>query len=174
MTATTINSEDRPTYQASPVMQMNTDELLGTALRVIQQQWHELRNTENQIVSSEASMEKIRQYLTIETHDLQNEIFGCLFLNTRHFLIAKETLFHGTVDGAAVYPRVVAQRALALNASAVVLFHNHPSGDTHPSAADENLTQRLKEALGLLDVRVLDHIITGGGESVSMAKKGLI
>ena len=171
---TAINSEDRPVYQADPVMRMNTDELLGTALRIIQQQWHELRTTENQVISSEASMEKIRQYLTIETHDLHHEIFGCLFLNTRHFLLAKETVFHRTVDGAAVYPRGVAQRALALNASAVVLFHNQPSGDTQPSEADMNLTKRLQEALGLLDVRVLDHIITGGGESVSMANKGLI
>ena len=171
---TAINSEDRPTYQTDLVMQMDTEKLLGTALRVIQQQWHELRNTENQIVSPEASMERVRQYLTIETPNFHNEIFGCLFLNTRHFLIAKETLFHGTVDGAAVYPRVVAQRALALNASAVVLFHNHPSGNTQPSDADISLTERLQQALGLLDVRVLDHIITAGGESVSMANKGLI
>ncbi len=102
------------------------------------------------------------------------EHFEAAFLNTRHQLIAVERLFSGTVDGAEVHPRIVVQRALALNASAVLLAHNHPSGSTEPSAADRALTARLKAALGLVDIRLLDHFVVTVGEAVSMAARGWV
>lgn len=104
----------------------------------------------------------------------EREHFEVAFLNTRHQLIAVERLFSGTVDGAEVHPRIVVQRALALNASAVLLAHNHPSGSTEPSAADRALTARLKTVLGLVDVRLLDHLVVTAGETSSMAARGWI
>ena len=102
------------------------------------------------------------------------EHFEVAFLDTRHRLIAVERLFSGTVDGAEVHPRIVVQRALALSAAAVLLAHNHPSGHTEPSAADRALTTRLKSALGLVEVRLLDHFVVTAGEAVSMAARGLV
>lgn len=104
----------------------------------------------------------------------KNEVFGAIFADSRHQLIACEDLFHGSIDGAEVHPRVVAQRALELNAACVIFFHNHPSGNPTQSSADVAVTARLKAALNLLDIRVLDHIIIGGTESLSMASKGLV
>jgi DNA repair protein RadC len=101
-------------------------------------------------------------------------VFGSLFLDNRHRVIAVRELFQGTIDGASVHPRVVVQQALEVNAAAMVFFHNHPSGVAEPSRADEMLTRRLSEALALVDVRVLDHFVVSGGESVSFAERGLI
>jgi len=106
---------------------------------------------------------------------LDHELFCCLFLDTRNRLICCEELFRGTLDGAAVYPREVVKRALFHNAAAVILGHNHPSGSPEPSHADQHITGRLKAALGLVDIRVLDHIIVGSGaSSVSLARRGLL
>ena len=104
----------------------------------------------------------------------EREHFEIAFLDTRHQLIAVERLFSGTVDGAEVHPRIVVQRALALNASAVLQAHNHPSGHAEPSAADRALTARLKGALGLVEVRVLDHFVVTAGEAMSMAARGWV
>jgi DNA repair protein RadC len=106
--------------------------------------------------------------------DLPHEVFCCLFLDTRHRLIRYEELFRGTIDGATVYPREVVKRALARNAGAVILAHNHPSGVAEPSRADEYLTQTLKSALALVDVRVIDHLVVGHGQVVSFAERGLL
>ena len=106
---------------------------------------------------------------------LEHELFCCLFLNTRHRLICAEELFRGSLDGAVVYPREVVKRALFHNAAGVILGHNHPSGSPEPSHADQQITSRLKAALGLIDVRVLDHIIIGsGGACASLARRGLL
>ncbi|MFO7858745.1 MAG: DNA repair protein RadC [Ectothiorhodospiraceae bacterium] len=102
------------------------------------------------------------------------EVFACLFLDNRHRVLAFEELFHGTLDAAAVYPREVVRRALALDAAAVIVAHNHPSGVAEPSAADEQITRRLREALGLLDIRLLDHFVIGEGPPVSLAERGLV
>ena len=103
-----------------------------------------------------------------------HEVFAALFLDGRHRVLAYEELFTGTIDGAAVHPREIARRALELNAAAVIFAHNHPSGVAEPSAADGQLTKRLKQALELFDVRVLDHIIVGDGDqTVSLAERGL-
>lgn len=102
------------------------------------------------------------------------EVFACLFLDNRHRVIASEELFRGTIDGASVHPREVVRRALAHNAAAVILAHNHPSGVAEPSAADVAITRRLRDALALIDVRVLDHLIVGETTPVSLAERGLV
>ncbi|MDD3516816.1 MAG: DNA repair protein RadC [Chromatiales bacterium] len=119
------------------------------------------------------SPDDTRRYLAARLRDHPHEVFAILFLDNRHRVIAFEELFQGTIDGASVHPREVVRRVLAHNAAAVILAHNHPSGVAEPSAADARITQRLKDALALIDVRVLDHLIVGD-ESVSLAERGLL
>ena len=104
----------------------------------------------------------------------RREIFQCMFLDTRHRVICHEELFQGSIDGACVYPRVVAEHALRHNAAAVIVAHNHPSGVSEPSLADQAITRRLKDALALLEIRLLDHFVIGDGSPVSMASRGMI
>ena len=118
--------------------------------------------------------EATRNYLRLRLADYRNEVFGGVFLNNRHRIIAVRELFQGTIDGASIHPRVVVQQALETNAAAILLFHNHPSGVAEPSHADEAITRRLKDALALVDVRVLDHFVVSAGESVSFAERGLL
>jgi DNA repair protein RadC len=113
-------------------------------------------------------------YLKLRLAEEAAERFGCVFLDNRHRVLAIKDLFHGTIDGTSVYPRVVVQKALEINAAAVILFHNHPSGVAEPSQADERITRRLKHALELIDVRVLDHIIVTCGNCTSLAARGLL
>ena len=113
-------------------------------------------------------------YLRLMLVGEPNEIFAVLLLDTRHKVLAYEPLFRGTIDGASVYPRVVVQRALAANAAAVIFAHQHPSGNSEPSAADRAITRRLKDALDLIDIRVLDHFIIGEGRPYSFAENGLL
>jgi DNA repair protein RadC len=120
------------------------------------------------------SPEMTERYLKIMLRDHPNEVFACLFLDTRHRVIAFEELFFGTIDGATVYPRVVAEKALRFGAAAVILAHNHPSGVSEPSLADQAITRRMKEALALLDIRLLDHFVIGDGSPVSMASRGML
>ncbi len=115
-----------------------------------------------------------RDYLQLRMAGYVTEVFGVMFLDNRHRIIADEELFQGTVDGASVHPRVVAQKALAVNAAAVILYHNHPSGIPEPSQPDQRITKRLKEALSLVDIRVLDHLVAGAEGVVSFAERGLI
>lgn len=115
-----------------------------------------------------------RQYLQARLCHYPYEVFACLFLDNRHRLIACEELFRGTVNGASVHPREVVRRALTHNAAAVILAHNHPSGVAEPSQADIHLTSRLKDALGLVDVRVLDHLVVAPGDWASLAERGLL
>ena len=102
------------------------------------------------------------------------EVFACLFLDNRHRVLAFEELFRGTLDGASVHPREVVRASLKHNAAAVILAHNHPSGVAEPSAADRNITLQLRDALQLVGVRVLDHLVVGAGEPTSMAARGLL
>ena len=118
--------------------------------------------------------EETRNYLRLRLADYQNEVFGSVFLDSRHRILALRELFQGTIDGASIHPRVVVQQTLTMNAAALVLFHNHPSGVAEPSHADEAITRKLKDALALVDVRVLDHFVVSAGESVSFAQRGLI
>ena len=116
----------------------------------------------------------VRDYLHLKLVAEPNEVFAVVFLNSQHQVLAYEPMFKGTVDQTSVYPRVLVQRALALNASAVILAHQHPSGMTVPSAADQALTDRLKAALAIVDVRVVDHFIVGKGTPYSFAESGLL
>jgi len=115
-----------------------------------------------------------KPYFIVRLAERLQEVFACAFLDNRNRLIAYEELFFGTIDGCSVYPREVVRRAIHHNAAAVIFAHNHPSGQPGPSRADEAITTRLKDALALIDVRVLDHIVVGGGEAVSLADRGML
>lgn len=114
------------------------------------------------------------QFARFQLGDLEHEVFAVLFLDSKHRFIEFEVLSRGTIDGATVYPREIVKAVLRHNAAAVILAHNHPSGICEPSSADQTITKRLKAALGLIDVRVLDHIIVSAAESTSMAERGLL
>lgn len=120
------------------------------------------------------SPEDTRAYLRSRLGTYPHEVFAGLFLDNRHRVIRYLELFRGTIDGAAVYPREVVRQALEFNAAAVIFAHNHPSGVAEPSQSDISLTRRLKEALGLVDIRVLDHMVVGHGEVISLAERGLM
>jgi DNA repair protein RadC len=117
---------------------------------------------------------RVKSFLQLQLGGREHEVFAVLFLDAQHRLIALEELFRGTLSQTSVYPREVVKRALARNAAAVILAHNHPSGVAEPSRADELLTQALRSALGLVDVRVLDHFVVGQGQVVSFAERGLL
>ncbi|MCR9105308.1 MAG: DNA repair protein RadC [Gammaproteobacteria bacterium] len=129
------------------------------------------RLNETDVLSSPADTRRFLQY---HLGSREREVFSCLFLDSQHRVLACEDLFFGTLDGAAVYPREVAVRALKLSAAAVIFAHNHPSGVAEPSAADKRITERLRSALALFDIRVLDHIIVGTGCEFSFAEQGLL
>lgn len=120
------------------------------------------------------SPQRVKDYLSLQLAGLAHEVFAVLFLDHQHRLLVLEEMFRGTLSQTSVYPREVVRRAMALNAGAVILAHNHPSGLAEPSRADEYLTQTLKAALALVDVRVLDHLVVGQGQVVSMAERGLL
>ena len=116
----------------------------------------------------------VRAYLRVHYAGVEREVFSCLFLDNRHRLISAENLFFGTIDGASVHPREVVKRALEVNAAAVILAHNHPSGVADASQADELITRRLHEALAIVDIRCLDHLIVGDTKVTSLAERGLM
>ena len=116
----------------------------------------------------------VKEYLRAKLAGFEHEVFAVLFLDTQDRLIAYAEMFRGTIDSASVNPRELVKEALRLNAAAVIVSHNHPSGNSEPSGADKALTQRLKESLVLVDVRTLDHIIVAGGNITSFAERGLI
>jgi DNA repair protein RadC len=120
------------------------------------------------------SPQDTRDYLKLRLYGLPYEVFVCLLLDNRHRVIRYEELFKGTIDGASIHPREVVRRVIETNAAAVIFAHNHPSGVAEPSQADLRITQRLKDALALIDVRVLDHVIVGDGATTSLAERGLI
>jgi DNA repair protein RadC len=143
---------------------------LLAVLELSRRHLHEMLVRGNPIESPEVT----EQYLKSALRDHPHEVFACLFLDTRHRVIAFEELFHGTIDGATVYPRVVAEKALRHGAAALIVAHNHPSGVSEPSLADQAITRRLKDALALLDIRLLDHFVIGDGRPVSMAARGML
>ena len=142
------------------------DSLLRLAMKVVGQQYKRGK--------AFTHPKDVSEFLCLRFAKEKNEIFGAMFLDTRHRMLGIKNLFYGTIDGASVHPRVVVQHTLEYNARALVLFHNHPSGDPEPSADDRRITTRLREALHLIDVRLLDHVIVGGTDAVSMAERGLI
>ena len=113
-------------------------------------------------------------FLRARLRDIPHELFCCLYLDNRHRVLAFEELFRGTIDGTSVYPREVVKQALAANAAAVILAHNHPSGVAEPSQADERITERIRAALELVDIRLLDHLVIGDGTVTSLASRGMM
>jgi DNA repair protein RadC len=145
---------------------MTQNETIKCALKIL-----DVRMRKTQALSSP---EAVRDYLRILLHDRGHEVFVVVFLDAQNRVIASEELFRGTLTQTSVYPREVVKEALAHNAAAVMFAHNHPSGVTEPSRADELLTQALKQALALVDVAVLDHFVIAGSGSVSFAERGLL
>lgn len=115
-----------------------------------------------------------KEAIQLKLAEREHEVFGCLYLDHRHHVIEFAELFRGTIDGASVYPREVVKAALGCNSAAVIFFHNHPSGEASPSEADKTLTHRLRTALALVDIRVLDHFVIGGDAVYSFAEAGLL
>lgn len=124
----------------------------------------------NYLTSPDATRDFLRVMFAKETH----EVFTIIFLDSQHGVLDYQSLFQGTIDGAAVYPREIVKAVLDNNAAAVILCHNHPSGSAEPSQADRSITNRIISALETVDVKVLDHLIAGGSEIVSFAERGLI
>jgi DNA repair protein RadC len=149
---------------------MASYERLQTVMEIARRQLRESLEDSDPLTSPELT----RSYLQARLRDRSREIFAALFLDNRHRVRVFEELFKGTLDGAAVYPRVVAEKGLRYRAAAVIVAHNHPSGVAEPSQADVALTRRLKDALGLIDIRLLDHFIIGDGAPVSLAERGLL
>ncbi len=115
-----------------------------------------------------------REYLLATLRDRPHEVFCCLFMDNRHRVLAFDELFRGTIDAAAVYPREIVKQALARNAAAVILAHNHPSGVAEPSQSDQLITRRIRDALELVDIRLLDHFVIGDNQCVSLASRGML
>jgi DNA repair protein RadC len=143
---------------------------LQAVLEIARRHLQEQLQREDALENPEAT----RHYLTSRLRHLGHEVFACLFLDNRHRVIAFEELFRGTIDGASVHPREVVKCALHHNAAALILAHNHPSGVAEPSRADIQLTRRLTEALALVDIRVLDHLVIGDSGGTSFAERGLL
>jgi len=116
----------------------------------------------------------VKDYLCLKLAGYEHEVFAILMLDNQHRLIAYSEMFRGTIDSASIHPREIVKEVLSHNAAALIIAHNHPSGHPEPSAADRQITQRLKDALALVEVRVLDHIVVGGLQTVSFAEEGLI
>jgi DNA repair protein RadC len=143
---------------------------LQAALELVRRHYAELMQAGPALANPRAT----REFLRVRLRDRDHEVFCCLFLDNRHRVISFDEVFRGTIDGASVHPRDIVKLALSRNAAAVILAHNHPSGVAEPSQADELITSRLREALALVDIRVLDHIVVGDGACVSFAERGLI
>lgn len=146
---------------------LTDDEIIQMALAVLVHRFDLKRTALN-------SPRAVKDYLALALAEKGHEVFACAFLDAQHRVIAFEELFRGTLSQTSVYPREVVKRALTHNAAAVILAHNHPSGVAEPSRADEALTSALKQALALVDVRVLDHFIVAGAQVLSFAERGLI
>lgn len=163
-----INSEEIATYEVAPQTQTEADnDTISRAIGILF----------NRMVTKGAAMNSpkvVRDYFQLRLATLEHEVFCCLFLDAQNSIISCEDMFRGTLSQASVYPREVVKAALALNASGVIFAHNHPSGHCEPSHADELLTGALKQALALVDVRTLDHIIVAGRDTLSFAERGLI
>jgi len=165
-----LMSADRGRCSATPGLGNRRYGLLQAALELSRRHYQQEIAAGPPLESPAAT----RNFLVAQLRDLPYEVFCCLFLDNRHRLIAFQELFRGTIDGASVHPREVVREALCRNAAAVILAHNHPSGVAEPSQADELITLRLREALALVDIRVLDHLIVGDSRCVSFAERGLL
>lgn len=159
-----ISKNDQGLYRTQrPV---TGDELIGFAQNLVAEDFSRLTTL--------SSPQETRRFLTMQLCREEREVFMVVFVDSQNRVQAAEPMFLGTIDAASVHPREVVKRCLQLNAAAVILAHNHPSGHPEPSQADRSITDKLTEALSLVDIRVLDHFVIGGTESVSFAERGWI
>ncbi len=170
---TNIKSDDKPEYLVEPIKATNKgldkrkeDQLINEAIAILDSRI----KTKNYL----SSPSDVKKFLRLKFQEYKHEIFGMICLDNRHNVLDFSILFHGTINGAAVYPREVVKHCLKLNASAVIFAHNHPSGNSEPSQNDKALNERLTKALELIEIRVLDHLIVGEGVPTSFAERGLI
>lgn len=161
---------DKQALCAAPGMGEARYATLQAVLELARRHFRELMNSGPVLANPQAT----KDFLHVRLRDLPHEVFCCLYLDNRHRVIAFEELFRGTIDGASVHAREVVKRALAHNAAAIILAHNHPSGVAEPSQADEMITRRLKAALDLVDIRLLDHLVVGDSRCESLAERGLL
>ena len=168
----TVKSEEPAKYQAG----LNTATVLSSQDQVIANAINILERRMNPPGELLTSPDATRKYLFLQICEKPAEVFCCLFLDNRHRVIEFREMFQGTIDGASVHPRELVRACIETNAAALIICHNHPSGDPEPSRADIQLTKRLVDALALIDVRILDHVIIGAQcrASVSFAERGLI
>lgn len=163
-------ASDRERFCAQPGLGLARFAELQAALEIARRQYAEDLRSGPVLTAPRTT----RDFLFAHIRDLEHEVFCCLYLDNRHRLLHFAELFRGTIDGASVHPREVVKRALAHNAAAVILAHNHPSGVAEPSQADELITLRLKDALAFVDIRVIDHVIVAGAKVVSLAERGVL
>jgi len=161
---------DQQTLSSEPGLGPARIACLKAAQELAQRQLLEEVKASDVLTSSAAT----RRYLLARYRHYDHEVFSCVFLNNQHHVVKFEEMFRGTIDGAAVYPREVVKRSLHHNAAAVIFAHNHPSGVAEPSQADLAITSRLQQALGTVDIRVLDHLVIGAGSVVSLAERNLL
>jgi len=162
-----VESENRfAGIEPEDLTEPEAQSLMDLALRVLA-----ARHKKGQVLENP---EQTQAYLRLHLAERPNEVFVCLYLDTKHRIIALEELFQGTIDGASVHPREVVRRGLECGAGAVIFAHNHPSGISEPSQADLRITERLKSALTLVDIRVLDHVVVATEGSVSLAERNLL
>ncbi|NEV62340.1 JAB domain-containing protein [Thiorhodococcus minor] len=169
-TATTTPALHLVARGTIPIDRARADEdvLIRQAMAILERRMRRVQDP--QALTSPALAQR---YLQLRLGTLEHEVFGVIWLDHRHRVLAIEELFRGTIDGATVHPREVVKQALTVNAGACLIFHNHPSGISEPSPSDRTLTQRLQDALSLIDVRVLDHLIVGE-TCTSLAERGML
>jgi len=158
-----VKSEDRPAYG----LEVSESVTIGMALAILERRL----KYPSQYMSSPST---VKDFVRLKLAELEHEVFAVLWLNAQNQLIEYQEMFRGTLTQTSVYPREIVKAGLAINAGAVILVHNHPSGEPQPSMADERLTDTLKKALDLVDIRLLDHIVVGGMNTRSFAERGLV
>jgi len=167
-----ITNDTPAVYQATTPVVADLQVTINTALQLLFEELQ--RQNLHATVAAFTAPEIVKNYLTLSLALEEREHFHVLFLNNQHKLLLDDRLFSGTIDGASVYPREVVKRALQCNAAAVIIAHNHPSGICIPSEADKSITDKLKQALSTIDIRILDHIIVGHMETYSFAEHGAL
>ena len=167
-----INNDTPAAYLASTQAVVDLQMATHTALQLLFEELQ--RQNLHATVAAFTAPDIVKNYLTLSLALEEREHFHVLFLNNQHKLLLDDRLFSGTIDGASVYPREVVKRALQCNAAAVIIAHNHPSGICIPSEADKSITDKLKQALSTIDIRILDHIIVGHMETYSFAEHGAL
>ena len=167
-----ITNDTPAVYQTTTPEVVDLQVTINTALQLLFEELQ--RQNLHATVAAFTAPEIVKNYLTLSLALEEREHFHVLFLNNQHKLLLDDRLFSGTIDGASVYPREVVKRALQCNAAAVILAHNHPSGICVPSEADKGITDKLKQALSTIDIRILDHIIVGHMETYSFAEHGAL